>query len=696
MKKIINVVIAIMFLQGAMAQVKIDRTKKPTAGAAPTISIKDPYTFVLPNGMTVLVVENHKLPRVRASFSIDAGPVLEGKKAGLLDLMGSMLEEGTQSKPKAVFDESVDLLGANIGMNANGGSVSALTRYFDKAFALFADALKNPAFSSESFEKLKIQTLTSLKADEKSTATISGRVVNALSFGKQTALGEFTTEESVKALTLNDVKNIYKQYITPSRSYLIFVGDITPAVAKSLVTKHFAAWHGAALPTPGVPNAENVPATEINFIDLPTAVQAEITVTNLIHNPLNSPDYHALLLANQILGGGAESKLFMNLREKHGFTYGSYSSVGRGRFQTQFRASAAVRSDKADSAVAEIINEIAQMREGKITQEELDIAKAKYNGSFAIGMEDPARTASYASDILINGLPKDFYRTFLQKINIVTITDIQRVAQLYFKQSNMRIVMVGNGSKILSNLTRLGYPVKMYDKWADPVIVQTNNQTTETAKTSDAISAYAIVENYLKAIGGKEEVKKITTIKSSVSTEMMGRALEGTEIKMNPSLRYSDLKMGNMVVYQSAFDGVKGYESQMGKKSDLTPEEAQKFLDEKAVIPQLHYNDASYKTEYMGTAKVGNEDAYKLKVVKPSGQLSIEYYSTKTDLLIREEATEENNGQEISTAVDYADYKKVGNILFPYTVNRTIGELNLEIKVKEIKTNEGVTEADFK
>jgi hypothetical protein len=191
----------------------------------------------------------------------------------------------------------------------------------------------------------------------------------------------------------------------------------------------------------------------------------------------------------------------MNLREKHGFTYGSYSRVGSGRFQTQFSGSAQVRSEKADSAIAELIAEIGNMRDGKISEEELKNAKAKYNGSFALGMEDPERTASYASNILINGLQKDYYRTFLQKINAVTIADVQRVAQKYFDKNHTRIVIVGNASKIIPNLSRLGYPIKMFDKYANPITEKPKEvNINESKKSDDAVSAASIIFDYLNAI----------------------------------------------------------------------------------------------------------------------------------------------------------------------------------------------------
>ena len=696
MKKIVILALSVMFLQNAFAQVKVDRSKKPAAGPAPVISIKDPVIFNMPNGMTVLVVENHKLPKVRASLNIDWALVKEGKKAGIMDLMGQMLGEGTTSMTKDKFDESVDIIGAEVNLTSNGGSASALTRYFDKAFMLMADAIKNPAFPDASFKKLQSQTITSLKTSEKSTRAIADRVNTALSYGKQTAQGEFTTEESVKALTLADVKEAYKSYISPSRSYLTFVGDITPQAAKALAEKAFGAWSGNKLSLPVIPDVQNPDKTEIDFVDLPTAVQGEMRVGNLITNPMNGSDYHALLLANQILGGGADSKLFMNLREKHGFTYGSYSRVGSGRFQSMFSASAAVRTDKVDSAIAELVHEILNMRDGKITDEELNTAKAVYNGTFALRMEDPAVAATYASNILINNLPKDFYRTYLQKINAVSNTDIQRVAKNYFNEGSARITIVGNASKILPNLARLGYPIKKYDRFAEPVVDKPAEvKTDETNKTTDKISAFNIVEDYLKAIGGKEEVKKVNSISATFGMDMQGRSFTGTEKKMNPNKSAMELKMGTMTIMKTSFDGTKGYQQQQ-QKTDLSEEEVKEAKDDKGVIPQLYYIGPDYKTEYLGSGKVGEETTYRLKVVMPSGRLSIQEYSTKTGFLLKEETTTKQEGADVPVTVEYKNYKKAGNIMLPFEVTRSQDGQEFTFVYTDMKINEAVTEDDFK
>ncbi len=698
MKKLIIVAFGVLLMQQNIAQPKVDRSKKPAAGPAPIISIKDPVIFTLPNGMTVLVVENHKLPKVNASLNIDAGPIYEGKKAGLVDLMGQMLGEGTATMPKDKFDEAVDMIGANVSLYASGGNASALTRYFEKAFNLMADGLKNPAFPSASFDKIKSLTLTGLKANEKNAQAIAARVNSALSYGKQTAQGEFTTEETVKSLSLNDVKEAYHNYITPSRSYLTFVGDITPATAKALATKAFANWTGKKLTLPTIAPAANPGNTEIDFVDLPTAVQGELNIGNLVNNPLNNKDYHAIMVANQILGGGPDSKLFLNLREKHGFTYGSYSRIGSGRFQSLFNANAAVRTDKVDSATAEIFGEILNMRDGKITQEELDIVKAEYNGSFALGMEDPEKTATYATNILINNLPKDFYRTYLQKINSVSLTDIKRVAGNYFNETNSRIVIVGNGSIILPKLMRLGYPIKKYDRYANLVVEKAPDpKVAETAKTTNNISVYEIVESYLKAIGGKDEIKKVTSICANVSLDMMGRTFTGTDKKMAPNKQSTEIKMGSMTVMKRVFDGGKGFQQQMAQKKDFTEDELKAAMDDKGVIPQLYYvSSADYKTDYLGTGKVDDEETYRLKVLMPSGKLSVQEYSIKTGLLLREENTSKENGQDMVETVDYKDYKKVGNIMLPFEITRNTAGQEFTVKYSDFKLNEGVTDADFK
>lgn len=691
MKKLFIIAAVSLLAQGISAQT-IDRSHKPKPGPAPVITVGDPVIYKLANGITVLVVENHKLPKVSASYSIDAGPITEGAKAGVVSLMGSMLNEGTTTKTKAQFDEAVDQLGADVSAGAYGGSTSALTRYFPQAFALMAESIRKPAFPAESFEKLKSQTITGLKSNEKSAKAISARVVNALAYGKNHPYGEFETEASITGITLDDVKTAYKKYITPSRGYLTFVGDIKPEAAKALAEKAFGDWKGTPLTLPALAKVANPAKTEVDIINVSNAVQSEITVVNLIDLPMNSPDYFPILLANQILGGGSESRLFDNLREKHGFTYGAYSSTGSGRFQSKFSASAAVRNEKVDSAVVEFLREINTIRTTKVTADELQNAKNLFNGSFALGLENPARTAGFASNILINNLPKDFYRTYLQKINAVTTDDILRVTKKYFNHDNTRIVIVGKTDAFAAGLTKAGFKTQVYDNYANAV------KATETAAVPTAAPA-EIIKNYIKAIGGEEAIKKITSLQQNGEMEMQGQKLTVTMKNMAPNLSSMEISMGGQTAMKQVYNGKTGYAMQMGQKAELTGDDLAEKKDDKGYGSQVYYATDGTKIEAAGTAKVGTADAFKLNITSPSGKKKTEYYDTKSGLLLKDESTTTKGGAEISQSVEYSNYKKVGDVLFPFTLTQSVatpqGAQEFSVVIKDIKINPPLKAEDF-
>jgi zinc protease len=697
MKRIYIAVVGIFLLGSSLAQ-KIDRSTPPKGGPAPVISIADPVTFKLSNGITVFVVENHKLPRVSATYNVDYGPVKEGNKAGVLGLMGKMLNEGTTLRSKAAFDEAVDQMGADVDLNASGGSASSLTRYFDNAFNLMAEGLTKPAFPAESFQKLKGQALTGLKASEKSAKAISARVVSALNYGVSHPAGEFETEETINSITPEDVRKMYKQYISPSRGFLTFVGDITPAKARALAEKELGNWKGNTVTVVNPADVNNPGKTEIDIVDVPNAVQSEITVTNLVRIPMNSPDYFPVLLANNILVGNADARLFMNLREKHGFTYGSYSNIGTGRFQTTFNATASVRNEKADSSVMEILKEINNIRTTKVSDDELARAKALFAGGFALGLEEPARIASFASTIIINGLPKDFYKTYLQKINAVSAEDVQRVAQKYFNYNNTRVVVVGKAQTVYPGLSKLGYAINWYDKFAKPVAAPTASAPSSSA-VAPVMSAKAIIDKFIAAIGGATELNKVKSIASTGEITVNSTPFEYSKKEMAPNMTRTEMKMKGQTMMKRVFTGTTGYQEQMGNKSDMSAEELKEMKQAKSLFPELMYSDGSYKLEVAGTEKVSGKDAFKVTITS-DGSTSTAYYDVNTGYLVKKERALKMQGMDVKQSVEFNNYKKVGNIMLPFSNSITVetpqGSQELAIELKDIKLNEGVTADDFK
>ncbi len=350
-------------------------------------------------------------------------------------------------------------------------------------------------------------------------------------------------------------------------------------------------------------------------------------------------------------------------------------------------------NEKTDSAISEILNEINRIRTEKITDEELLNAKALYNGNFARGLENPASTANFASNILIYGLPKDFYRTYLQKINAVTADDVQRVAQKYFNYTNTRVVVVGKEAVVKDGLVKLGYTVNHYDRYAKPISTTT---TTIVVKATPA----EIINKYLAAIGGVAELKKINSISYTGEMAVQGMKLSVVAKKMNPNLELLQMQMGGNTVMKEVFDGKAGFAVQGPQKKDMTEDEIKEKKDAKSVFPELFYNDGSYKLEVTGTDKVSGKDVYKLKVTGPSGKATTQFYDIASGLLLKEESSATISGQEITQTIEYSDYKKIGAVSIPHTNMLTsqsaMGSQDFTITYSDIKLNQGVAATDFK
>ena len=690
MKTKISVFIT-LFLMSIGVNAQIDRSKQPQPGPAPKITLEVPGEFQLKNGIKVLVVENHKLPRVSYSLRLDNKPITEGEKAGVSSLLGAMLGNGTLNISKDDFNEEIDFLGARLGFGPQSAFASSLSKYSDRMIELMADAAINPLLTKEEFEKEKDKLIEGLKSEEKSVDAVAGRVGGALSYGVKHPRGEFTTEETVNNVQFEDVLAFYEKYFNPNNAYIVVVGDVEIKDVKKQLKKHFGKWEKTTsiditLPDPK-PNAQY---TQINFVDMPNAVQSNISLTNNVSLKMKDADYHAVLIANKILGGGFSSYLNMNLREAHGYTYGARSSVGTSRWNaSRFRAGAAVRNAVTDSAVVETLKEINRIKTEPVDADKLANAKAKYVGDFVLALERPQTIANYALNIKLNNLPKDFYTTYLEKINAVTAADVKRVANKYFKTENARIIVVGKGSDVLENLEKTGIPIKYFDKYANAI-----DKPVFSKPIPAGVTAQTVLEDYFKAVGGKDKAKSVTSTFTTASISGLAPFPLKAELKaMTPnkqSMEMSAEGMGTLV--KQKWNGESGYAEQQGQRKDLTEKEIAEKKDDNPIFPELYY-DVKNLTLVAVTAVEG-EDHYKIKVTK-NGKDSFRYYNVKTGLLTLTESTGEVQGKEMTTVVQFGKYTDVNGIKFPYMMNITSGPQKIPFEISSIKVNEGVSDADF-
>ncbi|MBA0882569.1 insulinase family protein [Flavobacterium sp. BBQ-18] len=443
--------------------------KQPTAGKPPVVNIKKPQSFTLANGLTVMVVENHKLPKVTFNLTIDNPPFAEGNKKGVDELCSNLIGNGSTKISKEDFNEEVDFMGATMEFSSSNAYASSLSKFSKRTLELLSFGALDPNFTQNELDKEKAKLMEGLRSQEKSVSAIANRMVNALAYGKNHPSGEFITEETLSNITLEDVIKNYTHNFAPENAYLAIVGDIKYNEIKPIVEELFGAWEKTNTPKTSYPDPVNTPTTQINFIDVPNAVQSEISLVNTYNLKMNSKDFFPAVIASYILGGGFNSYLNMNLREAHGWTYGASTNIGAGKYVTSIRSSSAVKNSVTDSAVVEFIKEIKKIRTEKVTTELLENAKAGYIGRFVMKVEKPESVARYALNIATEDLPANFYENYIKNINAVTKEDVLAAANKYFLIDNSRIVIVGKGKEVIPGLEKLNIPILYFDKYGNPV-----------------------------------------------------------------------------------------------------------------------------------------------------------------------------------------------------------------------------------
>lgn len=441
---------------------------QPKPGKLPIVNIKKPQTFTLSNGLKVLVVEDHKLPRATFNLTLDNPPFVEKDKKGVDDLTSSLMGNGSLKTSKDDFNEEIDFMGANISLSSNGAYASTLSKYAGRVLELLSEGALLPNFTQDELDKEKAKTIETLKSQEKSTPAIASRVVDALAFGKNHPAGEYITPESINRVTLDDVKKNYQTYFVPENAYLVIIGDVKFNEVKAMVEKLFGKWEKRSIPKQNYPDPVNVPFTQINFVDVPNASQSEIALVNTLYLKMNAPDFFPAIIATQILGGDYNSNLNMNLREAHGWTYGASSTIGVDKYVTKLKSASSVRNTATDSAVVEFVKEIKKMRTEKVSDQLLKDVKAGFVGRFVMRVEKPQSVARYALNIETDELPKDFYENYIKSVNAVTPEDILKAANKYFLIDNTRIVIAGKGEEVLPGLEKLNIPIFYFDKFGNP------------------------------------------------------------------------------------------------------------------------------------------------------------------------------------------------------------------------------------
>lgn len=674
----------------------IDRSKAPEPGEAPKINIGTPETFTLDNGLKVFVVENHKLPKVSIQLSIDIPLIMEGDKVGVAEMTGEMLNAGTTEKTKAEMDEEIDFIGASISATSSGVFASSLSKHTDKVMNIMSQMILKPAFPEEELEKSKKKTLSGLKSLSSNADAIAGRVSDVLLYGQDHPYGEVQTAEDVNNITISDCKKFYQDYFRPNISYLVIVGDITPAVAKEKAQQYFGSWEKRMVPTQKYETTTDIAGVRVAFVEKPGAVQSVVKVIYPLDLPVGSADDASIKIMNGIFGGAFSSRLNMNLREAHGYTYGARGSANSDKYIGYFSAGASVRNEVTDSAVTEILFEMNNIIEKGVTEEELSRNINFNNGNFALSLESDQTVARFALNIEKYKLPADYYQNYLARLQKVTAADVQTAAKNYIHPNNCIILVVGSPD-VVAGLKKFDTDGKIeyYDMNGDV-------KTGEKKKLPEGLTAEQVINDYIMAYtkttsiaAAVKKLKKVKDITMISEAEMQGMKLTLTIKRKAPNMLSQEMTMSGMVLQKTVFDGKSGGTSGMQGSKALEGEE----LEEQRISSMMHietrYKELGYKLELKGIEEVNGRDAYWVEIIDPAGKIRNEYFDVETKLKVSSTTTSETPEGEMTVTSEFQDYREVGGLLFPHKLIQNLGPQILEMDVKEVKINSKLKSSDF-
>ncbi len=682
-------------LAGASWAQMLDRSIKPKPGPAPEIKLGKTESFTLPNGMKVFVVENHKLPVVEINIELDIKPELEGDAAGYRDMMSELLLAGTTTRSKDVLNTQIDQMGARINVSNQGISGGGLKKNAGKIIELMADIAMNAKITQEELDKTKKKTLSGLETQKNEPDAMVANVSAVVNYGSKHPYGEVTTEETVKKITLAKCTNYYKTYFRPNVAYMAIVGDVTLSEIKPIIEKAFGKWQKANVPvaTYSLPDRSGS-ITKVTFAPRTAAVQGVVAVTYPVDLKRGTADVIKAKVANTILGGGSQGRLFLQIREKHGWGYGSYSSLQDDELIGNFTANLKVKNSVTDSALGALLDEMKRMQTEKVDEASLQSTISYMSGNFAIALEDPNRVAQNAINIERYHMPKDFYQNYLKNLSAVTADDVMAMSRKYILPERANIVVAGSKDDVAPKLAKFSADNKIdYYDYAGRKLAPTETMTAPAGITADEV-----FKKYVAAMGGDKGFNSVKDLKVIGTSEMQGTPLTITEIKKSPNKwkQFIEVVMGGnkMVVQKQWFDGTKGFQEAGGKKADVTGDDLDDLIQSADIAMDLHPEKYGIKRTLKGMETVNGSKAYVIDVVTGKGKKSVEYYDASTYLLIRKIQGE---GEKLQQS-DYFDYKEVpgtSGYKLPYKVTETAGGQSFSETVTTVDANKGIDDSEF-
>jgi zinc protease len=528
----------------ALAAPVTARAQYPTSPppAAPLRPTQFPrfVTGTLSDGASFIVVAQHKQPVVTVTLALQAGSAYEpADKVGLASMVAELLTKGTTTRTADQLAAQVEGAGGSIAAYADNDflriTVSSLAEKLPQAVDVLADIVTHATLPATELDLARTRFLSSLQLELSQPSAIAQRIFRHQVYGDN-PYGRNETPASLRAITRDDVLAFYHERVRPSGALLVVAGDVTPSAVRRLAGRAFAAWRGAAPPAPPSAAIPARPSTEIVVVHKPGAVQSNILAGFPFITP-RDPAVYPLTIMNRILGGGTDSRLFLILREQHGWTYGSYSRFTRPKGTGVFVANAEVRTPVTDSALAEMLRQLDRIRTEVPADSEIAAAKDYLVGSFPLTIQTPEQIANAVASARLLGLPDDYVQRFRDRLAAVTDSQLAAADRQFLSTDRMVVVVVGDATKILDPLKRLG-AVRVVDVEGKPLteadlVVQPTEVRWAPDRLVPAVDSYRILVQGNPMGQATHTLTRITTGDRQVlrftSDMAMGAFAQGTD-----------------------------------------------------------------------------------------------------------------------------------------------------------------------
>jgi zinc protease len=443
------------------------RNTVPGAGPSPMVKLPMAKRFQLPNGLTVLVVENHRLPIVASTLVLRSGSAQDPLDLpGLSGYTSSMLDEGTQKRDALAIANELHALGAslNTGSSIDGSTIGcrSLKATAASTMAILSDVALHPSFPEKDIERVRGERVTALLQQRDSPNQTAARIMWNCLYGPTHPYGHITlgTADGLKKATRDDMMKFYQAYYTPQNAALVLVGDVTESEAKKLATDALGSWSGPPTETPRPPQGTMI-SSRVVIVDKTGMPQTALRVVQL-GLMRSDPDFERFDLANTILGGLFSSRINLNLREAHGYTYGAFSALSESRGQGPFLIGTSVRADVTGASIEEILKEVKAMTDKPVTDDELKMAKESTIRTLPAQFQTTGGTAGTIATLYLYDLPPDYYQTLPGRITGISAADVQAVSKKYLVPDRMLVIAVGDRSKIEPQIIKLNLGAVAY------------------------------------------------------------------------------------------------------------------------------------------------------------------------------------------------------------------------------------------